>query len=299
MRGGVASELMPRHRRQARAGASRAWPSRARGACCRRPIQPARRVVLCYHSVNPSAELPRRSRPTCSTLTWPGSRSTARWSRWTSSSPGRRPAAARTSRSPSTTATPTTTPTRCRCLAARGMTASFFVAVGLPRARRRGHGAPGRGLADAERPAAPAVLERGGASCAPRGCRSARTPGAIATSRDLPIDDAEARSAAARGRCSRSVSASPCAPIAYPWGKLGRHVTERDLHGRAPGRYELGLISLPRAVRDSDDAPADRRGLGSATSSVERLAAKVTGAIDWHAYVHERMPGPGSCRGAR
>jgi hypothetical protein len=26
--------------------------------------------------------------------------------------------------------------------------------------------------------------------------------------------------------------------------------------------------------------------------SVERLTAKVSGTVDWHGYVHERMPAP-------
>ena len=55
--------------------------------------------------------------------------------------------------------------------------------------------------------------------------------------------------------------------------------------------YELGLISLPRAVRESDD-PMRVPRLGVGDDSVERLAAKVTGAIDWHASVHEHMPVP-------
>ena len=55
--------------------------------------------------------------------------------------------------------------------------------------------------------------------------------------------------------------------------------------------FELGLISLPRAMREADDLMRVAR-LGVGDDPVERLAAKVTGAIDWHAYVHERIPAP-------
>jgi hypothetical protein len=53
--------------------------------------------------------------------------------------------------------------------------------------------------------------------------------------------------------------------------------------------FELGLISLPRAV-SADDDPLRTARLGVGDDPVERLAAKVTGAIDWHARVHERLP---------
>jgi peptidoglycan/xylan/chitin deacetylase (PgdA/CDA1 family) len=77
--------------------------------------------------------------------------------------------------------------------------------------------------------------------------------------------------------------------VAYPWGKLGRHVTEQTLAAARRAGYELGVISLPRALRESDGALRIPR-LGVGAEPVERLAAKVTGAIDWHGYVHERMP---------
>jgi peptidoglycan/xylan/chitin deacetylase (PgdA/CDA1 family) len=77
--------------------------------------------------------------------------------------------------------------------------------------------------------------------------------------------------------------------VAYPWGKLGRHVTDQTLLAARRAGYEIGAISLPRAVRASDDALRIPR-LGVGADPVERLAAKVTGAIDWHGYVHERMP---------
>lgn len=83
----------------------------------------------------------------------------------------------------------------------------------------------------------------------------------------------------------------PVRAVAYPWGKLGRHVTVQTFTAARRAGYELGVISLPRAVRESDGAlRVARFGVGS--EPVERLAAKVTGVIDWHAYVHERIPAP-------
>jgi peptidoglycan/xylan/chitin deacetylase (PgdA/CDA1 family) len=79
--------------------------------------------------------------------------------------------------------------------------------------------------------------------------------------------------------------------VAYPWGKLRRHVTDDTFAAAGRAGYGLGLISLPRAVRDSDGALRVAR-LGVGDEPVARLAAKVAGAIDWHAHVHERMPAP-------
>jgi peptidoglycan/xylan/chitin deacetylase (PgdA/CDA1 family) len=79
--------------------------------------------------------------------------------------------------------------------------------------------------------------------------------------------------------------------VAYPWGKLGRHVTDQTLAAARRAGYDLGVISLPRAIRASDGTLRIPR-LGVGAEPVERLAAKVTGAIDWHGYVHERMPAP-------
>jgi peptidoglycan/xylan/chitin deacetylase (PgdA/CDA1 family) len=81
----------------------------------------------------------------------------------------------------------------------------------------------------------------------------------------------------------------PVRAVAYPWGKPGRHVTDDTLAAARRAGYELGVISLPRTVRDADDAMRiPRFGIGA--EPVARLAAKVAGAIDWHASVHERLP---------
>ena len=77
--------------------------------------------------------------------------------------------------------------------------------------------------------------------------------------------------------------------VAYPWGKLRRHVTGRTFASAAQAGYRLGAFSLPRAVRGSDPPLAiPRFGVGS--EPVESLARKVRGGIDWHGAVHERMP---------
>ncbi len=81
----------------------------------------------------------------------------------------------------------------------------------------------------------------------------------------------------------------PVRAVAYPWGRLGRHVTDETLGAARRAGYGLGVISLPRALRDSDGRMRIPR-LGVGSEPVETLAAKVAGAIDWHAYIHERMP---------
>ena len=104
------------------------------------------------------------------------------------------------------------------------------------------------------------------------------------------IADAEVERELARSkqvletRLSATVSA-----VAYPWGKLRRHVTDQTFANAARVGYRLGAFSLPRAVRESDPPLAiPRFGVGS--EPVESLARKVRGAIDWHGAVHERIP---------
>ena len=96
-------------------------------------------------------------------------------------------------------------------------------------------------------------------------------------------------------RCSREVLEErldePVRAVAYPWGKLGRHVTAQTFTAARRAGYGLGVISLPRAVRESD-GPLRVARLGVGNEPVERVAAKVAGAIDWHAYVHEHIPAP-------
>jgi len=83
----------------------------------------------------------------------------------------------------------------------------------------------------------------------------------------------------------------PVRAIAYPWGKLRRHVTVETFAAARRAGFELGLISLPRALRQAE-GPLRIARLGVGDDPVERLVAKVGGAIDWHAYLHERIPAP-------
>jgi peptidoglycan/xylan/chitin deacetylase (PgdA/CDA1 family) len=104
----------------------------------------------------------------------------------------------------------------------------------------------------------------------------------------LPAAEAEADLRRSREAIEQRLG-EPVRAIAYPWGKLGRHVTAETFAAARRAGFELGGISLPRAVRATDDAlRIPRMGVGA--EPVERLAAKVTGAIDWHAFVHERIP---------
>jgi peptidoglycan/xylan/chitin deacetylase (PgdA/CDA1 family) len=84
---------------------------------------------------------------------------------------------------------------------------------------------------------------------------------------------------------------APVPAVAYPWGKLRRHVTERTFAAAARAGYRLGAFSLPRAVRESDP-PLRIPRFGVGAEPVESLAAKVNGVIDWHGAVHERIPAP-------
>ncbi len=82
----------------------------------------------------------------------------------------------------------------------------------------------------------------------------------------------------------------PVSAVAYPWGKLRRHVNERTFAAAGQTGYRLGVFSLPRAVRDSD-GPLRIPRFGVGSEPVDSLAGKVRGEIDWHGAVHERMPG--------
>ena len=82
---------------------------------------------------------------------------------------------------------------------------------------------------------------------------------------------------------------TPISSVAFPWGKLRRHVTEDTFAAAGRAGYELAVFSLPRALRDSDP-PLRIPRFGVGAEPVESLAGKVAGDIDWHAAVHERMP---------
>jgi peptidoglycan/xylan/chitin deacetylase (PgdA/CDA1 family) len=172
-------------------------------------------------------------------------------------------------------------------LAARGLTATFFVTAGF---LERDDGVMAQ-LADTWRTPveqlAPLTWEQ------VEEMRSAgMTFGSHTWSHPnlMRIDPADAEHEL---RLSRRVLearlSAPVSAIAYPWGKLRRHVTERTFAAAARAGYQLGVFSLPRRVRESDPPlRIPRFGVGS--EPVESMAGKVSGAIDWHAAVHERMP---------
>jgi peptidoglycan/xylan/chitin deacetylase (PgdA/CDA1 family) len=104
------------------------------------------------------------------------------------------------------------------------------------------------------------------------------------------IEDAEVQRELTRSReVLEARLAAPVPAIAYPWGKLRRHVTERTFATAAGTGYRLGVFSLPRPVRESDP-PLRIPRFGVGAEPVASVAGKVGGAIDWHAAVHERMP---------
>ena len=82
---------------------------------------------------------------------------------------------------------------------------------------------------------------------------------------------------------------SRVATIAYPFGQLGHHVNDETVSLAAAAGYEQGYVSLPRSVRPANtQLRIPRFGVGGDT--VDTLAAKVRGDIDWHTLVHEHLP---------
>ena len=84
----------------------------------------------------------------------------------------------------------------------------------------------------------------------------------------------------------------PIRSIAYPWGSLRRHVTDETIAAARRAGYEsrrhLAAARRPRGGRHAAHS-AIRRGrrVGRATSP-----PRYSGTVDWHGYVHERMPAP-------
>jgi peptidoglycan/xylan/chitin deacetylase (PgdA/CDA1 family) len=169
-------------------------------------------------------------------------------------------------------------------LAARGMTATFFVTAGFLERDDAVMAHLGRVWGQRLRPLSwddVAALRAAGMAIGSHTWSHRRLSG---------LSPAEAEADLKRSReVIEQRLGEPVRAIAYPWGKLGRHVDAETFAAARRAGFELGGISLPRAVRASDDAlRIPRMGVGA--EPVARLAAKVTGAIDWHALVHERMP---------
>jgi glycosyltransferase involved in cell wall biosynthesis/peptidoglycan/xylan/chitin deacetylase (PgdA/CDA1 family) len=84
-------------------------------------------------------------------------------------------------------------------------------------------------------------------------------------------------------RLDRTVDA-----VAYPFGRVRTHVTSETIASARAAGHTLGLLTLPRAVRRRDD-PLRLPRLVVGDDDVSVLARKVLGAIDWHASIHERV----------
>jgi peptidoglycan/xylan/chitin deacetylase (PgdA/CDA1 family) len=82
---------------------------------------------------------------------------------------------------------------------------------------------------------------------------------------------------------------APVDAVAYPFGKLRHNVVAETFALAEAAGYRRGYVSLPRAVHDGD-GPLRIPRFGVGDDSVESLAAKVRGEIDWHATVHDRLP---------
>ena len=183
----------------------------------------------------------------------------------------------------------TTSTTRYRRLRARGLTATFFLTLGfvertpavVARMARLWQTTPRRDRAPR--------LERGPRDASRRdGLRLAHCEPSE------PRHDSTARQR--DGRCRDSKRRledrlhAPITSFAYPFGKLRHHV--------APLTVELArgvVTNAPsarrgRAIADADDdlcLPRTRHR----QRHVPQLAAKVVGAIDWHAHVREHLHG--------
>jgi peptidoglycan/xylan/chitin deacetylase (PgdA/CDA1 family) len=94
-------------------------------------------------------------------------------------------------------------------------------------------------------------------------------------------------------RCSRDVLeerlGATVDAVAYPFGKLRHHVAADTLRIAAAAGYTRGFVSSLRAIA-ARDTPLRLPRFGVGDDSVDSLAAKVRGEIDWHATVHERLP---------
>jgi peptidoglycan/xylan/chitin deacetylase (PgdA/CDA1 family) len=84
---------------------------------------------------------------------------------------------------------------------------------------------------------------------------------------------------------------APVRAVAFPWGKPRRHVNAETFAAAGRAGYELAAFSLPRALRETDP-PLRIPRFGVGAEPVESVVSKVRGEIDWHAGVHERMPAP-------
>jgi peptidoglycan/xylan/chitin deacetylase (PgdA/CDA1 family) len=248
--------------------------------------QAGRRVVLCYHSVNPSPSYLSLSPELFDEhLEWlQGHCDVVSLSELVAAGPRSRPQVALTFddgySDNHTHAFP--------LLAARGLTATFFVTAGFLERDDAVMAQLARTWRTPVDRLAPLDWEQ---------VEEMRSAGMAFGSHTwshrnlMRIDASEVEQELRRSKLVLETRLSaPVSAVAYPWGKLRRHVSERTFDAAARAGYGLGVFSLPRPVRESDPRlRIPRFGVGA--EPVAGVAGKVAGAIDWHAAVHERMPG--------
>lgn len=81
---------------------------------------------------------------------------------------------------------------------------------------------------------------------------------------------------------------APTVDLAYPFGKPGRHVNGATANIARSEGYTRGAVVSPRAIADSDDElllPRVVVGDDDLTS----LSEKVRGGVDWHAHVRDHL----------
>lgn len=172
-------------------------------------------------------------------------------------------------------------------LAERGITATFFVTVGFlerdPEVMSRLAGI-WRTPRDELSPLAWRQVEEMRAAGMQFGSHTWSHPNLSELSPAQAASELDRSKAILEDRTGERVDA-----VAYPFGKWRQHVDETTLTLARAAGYAYGYASLPRAIASRDDQlRIPRFGVGDDT--VADLSAKVSGEIDWHAAVHEHLP---------
>jgi peptidoglycan/xylan/chitin deacetylase (PgdA/CDA1 family) len=77
--------------------------------------------------------------------------------------------------------------------------------------------------------------------------------------------------------------------LAYPFGKPRLHLTRPTVECAAALGYKLGVQVLPRGVRRHDD-PLRIPRFGISEDALSRVQDKIQGRMDGHGLIHERSP---------
>jgi peptidoglycan/xylan/chitin deacetylase (PgdA/CDA1 family) len=171
-------------------------------------------------------------------------------------------------------------------LAARGLTASFFLTAGL--------------IARDEAVLARFRADRRGAPVEPLSWSQARELlaagmeiGAHTWSHPNLAALPRARAAEELSRSKRALEDELGAEVpilAYPYGKLGRHVTSETIGLAAAAGYQLGAAVLFRGARADEPRLAVPRFFVNGEDSPASIAAKVAGDWDAIGWTQERLP---------